>query len=110
MIQTTGDHIYVIHVKRKRQCKGSGVMVWMMAMPNGLLSFKVIQGNLNADGYIKLLSDSAVPIIKLNYGVNWYLQEDNSPVHKSRKVKDLIKKIWIFCFGMTRKKPRCEYC
>ena len=54
----------------KRQCKGGGVMVWMMAMTNGLLSF---QGNINADGYIKILSDSAVPIIKLNYRVNWYL-------------------------------------
>ena len=68
-------------------------MVWMMAKSNGLLSFKVIQGNLNADRSIKLLSESAVQIIKLNYGLNFYLQEDNSPVHKSRKVKGFIKKI-----------------
>ena len=66
-----------------------------MAMPNGLLSFKVIHGNLNADGYTKLLSDRAVPIIKLNYGVNWYLQKDNSHVHKSRKVKDFIKNLFF---------------
>ena len=78
--------------RMKRQCKGGGLLVWMMTMPNGLLSFKVIRGNLNSDGYINLLSENAVPIIKLNYGVNWCLQKDNSPVHKSRKVKDFIKK------------------
>ena len=33
-----------------------------------------------------------MPIIKLNYRLNWYLQEDNYPVHKSRKVKDFNKK------------------
>ena len=26
-------------VRSKRQCKGGGVMVWMMALPNYLLSF-----------------------------------------------------------------------
>ena len=49
---------------------------------NGLLSFKVIRGDLNTDGYIRLLSESDAPLIKLN----WWLQEDNSPVHKSKRV------------------------
>ena len=51
----------------QRRC----VLVLMMTMRNGLLSFKVIRRNLNADGYIHLLSESAVPHIKLNYGVSW---------------------------------------
>jgi len=89
----------------KRQCRGGSLMVWMMAMPNGLLSFKVITGNLNSDGYIKLLSESAVPLIKLNYGENWYLQEDNSPVHKSRKVKDFMEKSRISVLDWPARSP-----
>ena len=61
-------------------------MVWMMTMPSGM-SFKVIAGNINSEGYIKLLTQHVVVMIKLNYGDNWFLQEDNTPVHKSRKVQ-----------------------
>jgi len=89
----------------KRQCKGGSVMVWMMTMPNGLLSFKVITGKMNSDGYIKMLSESAVPVIKLNYWQNWYLQEDNSPVHKSKKVKDFLEKSRISTLEWPAKSP-----
>ena len=74
----------------KRQGGGGGIMVWMMAMPNGLLSFNLITGNLNSDKYVEHLSKNVVPIIKLNYGENWYLLQDNSPAHKSRKVQDFF--------------------
>ena len=47
----------------KRQCGGGGVMVSMMSMPNDLLSFKVITGNINSEGYIKHLAQYVVPII-----------------------------------------------
>jgi len=67
-------------------------MVWMMTMPNGLLSFKVVKGFMNSDGYIRSLSEFAVPKIKLNYGENWCFHEDNSPVHKSKKVQEFMKK------------------
>jgi len=52
-----------------------------MAMSNGLLSFEVIKGTMNSGEYIKLLSEKVVLIIKLNYENNWYIQEDNFPVH-----------------------------
>ena len=73
---TTNDHI-------KRQCGVSTVMVWMMAMSNGIFSFEVIKATMHFGEYIKPLSENVVLIIKLNYANNWYLQEDNSPVHKS---------------------------
>ena len=44
----------------RRQCGGGGVMIWMMGMPNGLLSFKVIAGNLNSEKYITLLAHNIV--------------------------------------------------
>ena len=79
------------YIRQKRQCGGGGIMVWLMLMPNNLLSYKIIKGNLNSDGYIKLLQESIVPIIKLNFGSDIWYQEDNSPVHKANKVKQFIK-------------------
>lgn len=73
--------------RQKRQCGGGGIMVWLMLMPNLLLSYKILRGNLNSDGYIKLLQENIVPIIKLNFGSDIWFQEDNSRVHKAKKVK-----------------------
>jgi len=61
-----------------------------LVLHNGLLSYQVIQGNLNAEKYIDLLRTTAISIIKLNYGDDFVFQEDNSPVHKTRKVKDFM--------------------
>jgi len=78
------------YFRQMRQCKGSSVLVWLMCFPNGLLSFKVIEGNLNSDKYIDLLCTSCVPLMKINYVDDFWYQEDNASVHKSRKVKDFM--------------------
>lgn len=77
-------------IRGKRQCKGGGIMLWLMCMPNGLLSYRVIEGTFKSVDYIHLLKHMVVPIIHLNYGNRFYLQEDNSQVHKSRQVKDFM--------------------
>jgi len=79
-------------VRSKRQCKGGGVMVWMMALPNYLLSFHTIQGNFRSEDYIKLLKEKVLPIIMLNFGKDFFLQQDNAPVHQSKEVKMFLKK------------------
>ena len=62
---------YVSHCKHvvqcKRQCKGGGVMVWMMVLPNYLLSFHTTEGNFRSADYVKLLKDKVLPIIMLNF-------------------------------------------
>ena len=72
-------------------------MIWMMAMPNGLLSFKVIAGNLNLEKYITLLAHNVVPITKLNYGENWF--------HKSKKIKDFMIQSGISVLEWPPKTP-----
>ena len=37
--------------REKRQCKGGSVMVWLMAMPNGLLIHKFITGIFKSVNY-----------------------------------------------------------
>ena len=91
--------------RMKRQCKGGSVMIWMMAMPNGLLSFRVIEGILNSDKYINLLQNYAVPTIKLNYEHNFWFQEDNASVHKSKKVKAFMDQQEISILEWPAKSP-----
>lgn len=78
-------------VRCKRQCKGGGVMVWMMVLPNYLLSFHIIKGKFRSEDYIKLLKENVLPIIMLNLGKDFFLQQDNAPVHQSKEVKLFLK-------------------
>jgi len=39
-----------------------------------------------------------VPIMKLNYGEDIFFQEDNSAVHKARKVQNFLILQW-YCYG-----------
>ena len=66
-------------------------MLWMMVMPNGLMTFRVVKGNLNSNGYIQILKECAVPISKLNYVDDFILQEDNASVHKSKETKKFMR-------------------
>ena len=79
-------------------------MVWMMALPNGLLSYKIIKGKFNSEEYIEMLRTSTVPILKLNFGTDFWLQEDNSPVHKFGKVKEFMRSSEIKIFNLATKK------
>jgi len=91
--------------RNKRQCGGESLLVWLLVMPNGLLSYRIIEGNLNADKYIDLLRTTAVPIMKLNYRANLVFQEDNSPVHKAHKVKNFLQTSKIKVLEWPAKSP-----
>lgn len=73
--------------RSRRQKGGGGVMIWLMVLPNGLTCFQYIAGNFKSTNYIELLKRVTVPIIKLNYGEDFYFQQDNSPIHRSQLVK-----------------------
>ena len=66
-------------------------MVWLMVMPNGLLSHKFIEGKFSSKDYVDLLRTSAVPISKLNYGEDYFFQGDNASVHKAKAVQKFMK-------------------
>ena len=83
-------------LRQRRQCKGGGVMVWLMVMPNGLLSYKFIEGKFSSNDYVDLLRTSAVPISKLNYGEDYFFQENNASVYKAKVVQKFMFKIFNF--------------
>lgn len=77
-------------VRQSQPCGGGGLMVWMMALPCGLLSFKLYKTTFNGLKYKSLLQESIVPIIRLNLGEDFFYQEDNSRVHKSKIIKEFM--------------------
>ena len=80
-------------------------MVRMITLPNALLSYEIIEGKFNSEAYIAMLRTSIVLILKLNFDSDFWLQEDNSPVHKSAKVKDFMKSSDIKILSWPAKSP-----
>ena len=91
--------------RQKRQCQGGGIMVWLMVMPNGLLAHKIIESRFRSTDYIQLLKTTAVPICKLNYGNEFYFQEDNCSIHKARNVQQFMKSSNINILQWPAKSP-----
>ena len=91
--------------RQQRQCGGGSIMIWLMTLPNGLLSYKVIAGKFNSDSYIDMMKMSVVPIMKLNFGNDFWLQEDNASVHKSAKVKHFMLQSSIKILEWPAKSP-----
>ena len=66
-------------------------MVWIMVLPNGLLSFHMIKGKFKSADYNALLERFVLPIIKVNVKPNFYYQKDNCAVHKAKIVENYMK-------------------
>jgi len=94
-----------ISIRERRQCKGGGIMVWIMTFPNGLLAYRIIRGKFKSGDYIAMLQDKLVPCMKLNYGETFYFQEDNCSVHKARIVKQFMKEQYVNVLEWPSKSP-----
>lgn len=66
-------------------------MIWGMVMPNGLVTIKNIQGSMNSEKYVALLSGFVVPIMNLNMRPKYNYIQDNAPIHVSAKSKKFFE-------------------
>lgn len=92
-------------VREKRQCGGGGVNIWMMVLPNGLLAFRVLQGNFCSQKYITMLQEIVVPLLKLNFRDDFYFQQDNSSIHRSKVVQRFFEESSIKLIEWPAKSP-----
>ena len=67
-------------------------MVWDMILSNGLLFIKILNRNFKSQNYMDLLMQTVVSICKLNYGNNFFYQQDNSRIHTAKVVKEWMTK------------------
>lgn len=59
-------------------------MIWGMVFPNGLICIKEITGTLNAQKYIALLDEFAVPYMKKNLKPGFSFIQDNCSCHTAK--------------------------
>ena len=88
-----------------RQCKGGGIMIWAMILPNGLIAHRFLKGKFKSNNYVQLLQEVVVPILKLNYGENVFYQDDNCSVHRAFCVKEFMKSTGINTLKWPSKSP-----
>ena len=75
----------------RKHLRSPSLMVWGMIMPNGLFSYEIMKGNQNSMKYIDIVSQKAIPIIKVNMGNNFIFQHDNCPIHTSKKTQEYFE-------------------
>lgn len=82
-------------IRIKKVLKSPGIMVWAMLLPNGLLSYRIMNGKQNSESYIQIIRESALPILKLNYSHKMTFQQDNAPIHSSKTSKKFFNDLGI---------------
>jgi len=76
--------------RNKRQMGGGSVMVWAMLLPNLTLHIERLEGSIDSDLYVQMLS-SVVPILDNLLGRDSYIfQQDNAPIHTSKRVREFF--------------------
>ena len=73
---------------------GQGLMVWAAVSKKGKTAIVFVNGNLNAQAYISMLTDHLIPFIEDKYGEEddqAIFQQDNAPAHSALHTKE-----WFF--------------
>ena len=69
---------------------GGGVTVWGAMSNRGTWFLIPLKRNLNKNGYLDILRNSAIPSAHLlGYGDNFIFQDDGAPCHRPYVVKQL---------------------
>lgn len=91
-------------LRQRRQCAGGGLMVWGMVMPNGLISILFLEKSFNAQKYVDVLKNFAIPICRLNFR-RFLLMHDNASVHTAKVVKDFMAQNDVYTLEWPAKSP-----
>ena len=66
-------------------------MVWVMILPRGMLSYQIMADKQDTEKYIHIITKFAMPIIKLEMKPGFIFQQNNAPIHCSKKAKEFFK-------------------
>ncbi|KAG2827187.1 hypothetical protein PC113_g9443 [Phytophthora cactorum] len=75
---------------KRRQARGSSVMVWAAFSARGKSELVVLPGKQNSDGYVYTLSEFLLSFAHANYGTDFTFQQDNASIHTSARTKDFF--------------------
>ena len=79
----------------KRHCGGGSLIVWGMIFSTGHIFVKTVSGRITSDAYIKLVEDTAFPLMRDLLPDGFVLQQDNCSIHNSKKSLDCFEETGI---------------
>lgn len=88
----------------RRQCKGGGIMLWGMLLPNGLVAITELPKKFTSVQYIQLMKTYVIPIIKLNLG-KFYIVQDNCRIHTAHATTNFFQSTEIEVLDWPSKSP-----
>lgn len=87
------------------RCGGGGYMIWGMISSTGLFWIKFLDGNINSEKYIEVLTEAKC-ILDENFGDdNYIFQQDNCSVHTSAQTKKWITEANMCVLEWPAKSP-----
>lgn len=89
----------------KRQQGGATLQIWGMLLPNGKLVITELHQWSKSEDYIAMLRNFAIPIMELEYGCDFILQQDNAPIHASKQTTDWIRQYEIALLEWPSRSP-----
>lgn len=71
--------------RNKRQMGGGGIMVWGLVLHNGFVHVERLEGKVNTDRYLEMLSEVLPNLTNVFDHSEFYFQQDNCSIHVSKK-------------------------
>jgi transposase len=88
-VQRPEDAAYLDEYMVHRSPSRDKVSIWAGFSATGVTRIHMIDGNLNAPQLVGILASEIQPYVRRVWGTQqWYLLQDNSPIHQSNEVSD----------------------
>ena len=84
-----------------------GQMIWGCISSRGVGRLHFVNGTVNADVYINILTTKLLPTIREQYGDvhGCIFQDDSAPCHRARKVKEFLVSSHVSCLPWPGNSP-----
>jgi hypothetical protein len=85
--------MFSVCVEAPLRCKGSAptLRFWAGASAKGLTRLHFFNGNLDGNGYRKILTDARPEFAKIFGSRSWTFQHDGAPAHSAKKTNDWLR-------------------
>ena len=74
----------------RRQSGGGGVMIWGAFSYHGVGHIAVVNGRMNSDLCVEVLSDHLLPLIDEHFPTGHIFQQDNAPAHTANATRAFL--------------------
>ena len=89
----------------KRQRGGRGIMIWTGISERGKTPLVIVDGNMNAESYAKMLSDVLEPFVEVFFPKRVTFQQDGAPAHTAKYTREYFSEAGITHMDCPSRSP-----